>query len=178
MKTTGYSRISKDLIIREIETQIKQNPIFFITEHGGISATKLDQLRNKLRKAGARYLVVKKTLGERALRNAKLEAISETLSGAAGIAFTGGDPVASSKVLVEFAKENENFKIQSAYLNGSVVGVDQVKVLASLPSREALLAKVASGMQAPIFKLVNVLAGTLRQVVTVLDAIAKQKGKA
>ena len=176
MKTTGFSRSSKDLIIKEVEGQLKGHPIFFVTQHASVSATSLDKLRAKLRKSNARYLVVKNRLGQKAFEKANLKAFAESFTGACGITLTGGDPVAPCKILVDFAKENETFKIKTGYMNGQIVSADQIKTLANLPSREVLLARVVGGIQAPISGLVQVLAGTLRKMVTVLDAIAKQKG--
>ena len=175
MKTTGLSRVSKDLIITQIEKELKTRPSFFVAQHGTVSAPLLDQLRAKLRSANTRYFVVKNRLAKKAFEKAKVEGFADSFAGSCGIAFSGGDPVQSSKVLVEFGKANEVFKVQKGYMNGAVISIDQIKMLASLPSREVLLARVAGGMQAPISKLVNVLAGTVRKVVTVLDAIAKKK---
>ena len=176
MKTTGLSRVSKDLIIKEVEKELKAHPIFFVTQHSTISGTSMDKLRAKLRQSKARYIVVKNSLGQKAFEKANMKEIAGNFTGACGITFTSGDPVAPCKVLVDFAKENEAFKIQTGYLNGQIVSVDQIKALASLPSREVLLARVAAGIQAPISGFVQVLAGTLRKMVTVLDAIAKKQG--
>lgn len=176
MKTTGYSRISKDLIIKEVEKELKAQPIFFLTQHAKVSATSLDKLRAKLRKTNSRYLVVKNRLGQKALERAGMQTLADQFTGACGLTFSAGDPVASTKALVEFAKENEAFKIQAGYMNGKVVSLDQIKTLASLPSREILLARVAGGIQAPLAGIVNVLAGNLRKLVTALDAVAKKKG--
>ncbi len=176
MKTTGFSRVSKDSIIKQVEKELKAQPIFFVTQHATVSATSLDKLRSKLRKSNAKYLVVKNRLGKKAFEKANLNDIAGSFVGACGITFTSGDPVAPCKVLVDFAKENEAFKIQVGYLNGQRVSAEDIKALASLPSREVLLARVVGGIQAPISGFVQVLAGTLRKLVTVVDAIAKQKG--
>ncbi len=175
MKVTGFSRVSKDLIIKEIEKQFEGQPTVFVAQHGTTSATSLDKLRTKLRPSKSKYLVIKNSLGKRVLDKVKLGDLSNRLTGACGLVFSKGDPALSSKILVDFAKENEAFKIQAGYLNGQVVGADQIKVLASLPSREVLLARVAGGVQAPIWRFVGVLSGTLRKLVTVLDGIAKKK---
>ena len=131
----------------------------------------------KLRGTKARYFVVKNTLGQKALERANLKEMMGHIEGACGIAFASGDPVSPSKVLMDFAKENENFKVQAGYMQGKMMTADQVKVLASLPSREVLLAKVLGGMQAPISGFVNVLSGTLRKLVNVVDAIQKKKSQ-
>lgn len=176
MKATGLSRVSKDLIIGEIEKEVKARPNFIVTQYGTVSATSLDKLRAKLRQAGSRYFVVKGSLGKKALEKADLKEFSATIAGTCGIAFTGGDPVSPSKVLMDFAKENESFKVQNALINGQVLGPADVKTLASLPSREVLIARVVGGVQAPLSRFVGVLSGTVRKVVNVLDAIAKKKG--
>lgn len=178
MKATGYSRVSKEKLIGEIEKELKSRPTFFVAQHGTISATALDKLRAKLRASQTRYLVVKNTLGRKALDRVNLKGLAEHLNGSCGIAFTSGDVVASSKTLVDFAKENEMFKVQSAYLNGEIVGADKVKMLASLPPKEVLIARVVGRVQAPISRFVGVLSGTIRKIVTVLDAVAKKKGTA
>ena len=175
MKTTGFSRVSKESIIAEIEKELKKRATFFVTRHDSVPATKIDKLRALLRASQSRYFVVKNTLGQKAFERAKIKDISQHIQGACGIAFSGGDPVLSSKTLMEFAKQNETFKVQAGYLNGQFVGAEQIKVLAMLPSREVMLARVVGGIQAPIAGFVNVLAGTLRKVVTALDAIAKKK---
>ena len=175
MKETGLSRVSKNLIIKEVEKEAEKRPSFFVSQHGlGLPAASLDKLRAKLRGANARYLMVKNSLGRIALDRQGMKDVP--LSGASGIAFIGGDAAASSKILVDFGKENEAFKIQCGYLDGRVLTQADVKALASLPSKEVLLARVVGGIQTPISRFVSVLSGTVRQVVNVLDAIAKKKG--
>jgi len=177
MKATGLSRVSKDMIIQEIEKELKSRDTFFIARHDFVPAVNLDKLRANLRAAKARYFVVKNTLGQKALERANLKEVIGFIQGACGLAFSSGDPALTSKALMDFAKENENFKVQVAYLNGQMVSADRVKVLASLPSREVLLSRVAGGMQAPIAGFVGVLAGTLRKIVNVVDAIGKKKNQ-
>ncbi len=176
MKTTGFSRVSKEKIISEIEKELKAKTTFFVTRHDTVSADKMDKLRAKLRGSKARYFTVKNTLGKKALERAKIQGLDEHMAGGCGFTFTQGDPVPASKTLVEFAKANESFKVQAGWLEGKLVSKEQVQFLASLPSREVMLARVVGGMQAPISGFVGVLAGTLRKVVTALDAIAKKKG--
>ncbi len=175
MKETGFSRVSKNLIIAQIKKELGANPAFFITHYAGVSAGSLDRLRTKLRGANSRYLVVKNSLGRKALDHKKFSPLVDEMTGACGIAFSSGDPALSSKILMDFSKENEGFKVQSGFIDGAVIGADQVKALASLPSREVLIARVVGGVQAPLSRFVGVLSNTVRRVVTVLDAIAKKK---
>ena len=147
MKTTGFSRVSKNLLIGTVEKEFKSSPIFFITRFGAVSASKLDGLRAKLRGTKSRYFVVKNSLAKRALDKAGLGSFSESLGGPCGIVFSEGDPVSTSKVLAIFAKENETFKIQSGCLNGQPLAAGDVAMLASLPSKEVLLGRVVGGIQ-------------------------------
>src|SRR3989338_6827047 len=139
MKETGFSRVSKNLIIRQIERELDRQPTFFITQHASVPAVSLDRLRAKLRSVNSRYMVVKNSLGRLALKKERFMNLSDSMTGACGIAFSSGDPVISSKILIDFAKANEGFKIQSGFIDGCVIGVDQVKVLANLPSRHELI---------------------------------------
>ena len=175
MKETGFSRVSKNLIIKQIEKELEARPAFFITQHTSVPAASLDKLRTKLRVANSRYLVVKNSLGRKALKKEKFSTLSEQMTGACGIAFSSGDAVLSSKILIDFAKENEGFKVQSGFIDGAVIAADQVKTLASLPSREALLGQVAGVLQAPIRKLAVVLSASIRSLAVVLNAVSKKK---
>ncbi|PIU39851.1 MAG: 50S ribosomal protein L10 [Candidatus Omnitrophica bacterium CG07_land_8_20_14_0_80_50_8] len=178
MKETGFSRVSKNLIITQIEKELDSRPAFFITQHTGVSASSLDKLRVKLRGANSRYLVVKNSLGRRALDRGKFASLIKHVTGACGIAFSSGDPVLSSKILMDFSRENAGFKVQSGFIDGAPIGVDEVKQLANLPAKNVLVSQVIGGVQAPLSRFVGVLSGTLRKIVTVLDAIAKKKGGA
>lgn len=174
MKTDGLSRVSKELIIKQVEGELKKRPFFILTNHAGVSGIGLDKLRARLRGVNSRYLVVKNTLGRRAFEKANLQSLAEDLTGACGIAFAE-EPVGPSRVVTEFAKENESFKIRRAMMNGKIIGAADIKALAGLPSREVLLARALGGMMAPISKFVVVLSGTIRKVVIVLDAISRKK---
>ena len=177
MKESGFSRVSKEAVIKEIEKEVKARPAFFVASQGTLAANALDKLRANLRKTNSRYLVVKNSLGRKVFERVKLNDFSAYLqTGTCGIAFVSGDAAVSSKVLMDCAKENEVFKVEAGYLNGQVVTSDQIKALASLPSREVLLAKLFGQIQAPVSRFVGVLSNTLRSAVNVLEAIAKKKG--
>ena len=178
MRVDGLSRISKDSIIKQIEKEMKKRDAFFVTKHAKVAASSLDKLRAQLRKSGTQYFAVKNSLAKRAFGTGGLEALGKTLEGSCGLVFSGKDAVGSCKILVDFSKTNENFKVAGGYLNGEIITVDQIKVLAALPPREVLIARVVGQMKAPISRLVGVLSGTLRKSVTVLDAVAKKKQNA
>ena len=91
------------------------------------------------------------------------------------LAFAPEDPVAPAKILNDFSKDHKALELKAGILDGAVIGVDEVKALAELPSREELLAKLVGSMQAPLSGLVNVLQGTIRNAVYVLEAVRQKK---
>lgn len=94
------------------------------------------------------------------------------------IAVAPEDPVAVAKIICDFAKENKELKVKVGVLDGKVIGADEIKALAALPPKEVLVAKLLGSMNAPISGFVNVLQGTIRNVVYALDAVRKQKESA
>src|SRR3989338_4613081 len=132
MKATGLSRVSKELIIAEIEKEIKTHSSFFVAQHPGVEAASMDKLRAKLRQSNSRYVVVKNSLGRRAMEKTSFKELAGSLNGACGIVFAGGDVVLSSKTLVDFAKENETFKIVTGYMNGKAMTAAEIKTLARI----------------------------------------------
>jgi large subunit ribosomal protein L10 len=107
-----------------------------------------------------------------------LEGLEPFLEGPTAVAFSSEDPIAPAKILTEAMRTSKTFKIKGGVLQGRVVGLEDIKALADLPSREQLLAQVVGSFQAPIAGLVNVLAGNIRNLAYVVEAIRKQKEEA
>jgi len=108
------------------------------------------ELRRKLREAGIEFKVLKNTLIRRATANAELTELDSVLTGPTAVAFGKDDVVAPAKILSEFAKQNDALKIKGGVVEGRVVGFDEIKALADLPSREGLLSMLLSVLQAPV----------------------------
>jgi len=123
------------------------------------------------------FRVVKNRLARRAAAEADCSALDELLKGPTGIAFGRESPLEPAKVVVDFAKTNENLAIKGGYLDGKLLSVPEVEALSKIPSRDELLGMVMRGMQAPLTGFISVMAGTVRGLATVLDAIAKQKAE-
>lgn len=141
----------------------------------GTTVGGMKELRDELRKTGATYKVTKKKLIDLAFKDAGIEADSVGLEGQIGLAIGQEDEVSAAKVLGQFSKKNKNFKILRGVLDKKTISDKEVVALASLPSREDLLAKFVGTINAPVSGFVNVLAGNLRNLVGVLKAIAETK---
>ncbi|NLV91564.1 MAG: 50S ribosomal protein L10 [Firmicutes bacterium] len=171
-------RADKVAAVAEIKENLSRSQGAVLADYRGLNVKQVTELRRQLREAGVEYKVVKNTLTIIAAKELGLDDLSQYLVGPTAIAFGYEDPVAPAKVLSDFAKDNKALELKAGVLNGEVIGLDEVKALAELPSREQLLAQVLRGMQAPIAGMVNVLQGTIRNFVYALEAIRKQKEEA
>jgi len=140
----------KQQIVEEITTKLRESAATVLTDYRGLNVAQVTELRRKLREAGIEFKVLKNTLIRRATANAELTDLDSVLTGPTAVAFGKDDVVAPAKILSEFAKQNEALKIKGGVVEGRVVGVDEIKALADLPSREGLLSMLLSVLQAPV----------------------------
>lgn len=170
----------KQAIVAELKEKLINTKGAVLTNYRGLTVAQDTKLRRKLREAGVEYRVVKNTMTRIAAKEAGLEELAVYLEGPTAIALSDSDPVAPAKVISEFVKENklEKLEVKGGIVEGAVVDAQGVKALASLPPREVLIAQVLAGMQSPIVGLVNVLQGSIRNLVYTLDAVRQQKESA
>lgn len=145
-----------------------------LTDYRGLTVAQLQDLRAQLRAHNAELRVAKNTLTRLAARANNLDGLEETLVGPTAIMFAYEDPAQPAKVLRDFARSSRILEMKAAVLEGAIVPVERVEVIADLPSREELIAKVVGGFASPIHGLVNVLAGSPRSLLNVLQARANQ----
>ncbi len=161
--------------IEEIKEKIDKAQSVVLVDYRGLNVGQLTELRSKYREAGVEYKVYKNTMMRFAFKDAGLEDFNEFLKGPSAIAFGYDDPVQAAKITSDFAKDNEKLEIKAGIVDGKVIDVKGVKDLASLPSREVLVAQVLGGLNGPIQGFANVLQGSIRSLATVLNAIAEEK---
>ncbi len=168
----------KVAVVDEIKDKLGRVQGAVITDYRGLNVAEVTELRKQLREAGVEYKVLKNTLTIRAAKESGLDDVVPLLEGPTAIAFGYEDPVAPAKIISDFAKTHQNLEVKGGLLEGKILDIATVKALADLPSREVLLSQVARGMQAPVAGLVNVLQGTIRNAVYVLDAVRQKKEEA
>lgn len=174
---------AKQAVVAQLKEQLESAKSVVLTSYKGLTVAQDTELRRELREAGVSYHVVKNTMLRIAAKEAGIEGIEEHLEGTTAFAFSTEDAVAPAKVICGFIKKNkledaEVLTVKVGMVEGKVIGVDEVKALAALPSREELIAKLLGSMNAPISNTVNVLQGVIRNAVYVLDAIRSQKESA
>ena len=172
---TMLTRPQKEQLVKDLSAKIKDGKVLIFSDYAGTTVGKMKDLRDELRKTDSSYKITKKKLINLALKDAGIEASVLDLEGQIGIAIGKGDEVTAAKVLAKFAKENKNFKILQGVLENKVISGQEVMSLATLPSKDELLAKLVGTINAPILGFVNTLAGNIRGFVTVLKGIADNK---
>ena len=164
----------KEQTVQSLTELIARSKSIYLTDFQGMNVELEAKMRRRLRDAKVEYRVAKNTLTKIALRSQGVETLDSYLEGPTGIAF-GSDEVSCAKVLSDFAREFEKPAVKAAYVAGHVYGPDGIKKLAQLPPREVLLGQFIGGLRSPMQGFVGVLAGSLRQIVGVMDAIGKKK---
>ena len=127
------------------------------------------ELRKAVRSAGARYRVVKNTLAERAAKGTQIEEAMKELAGVTSIAYTSGDPVSLAKVLSKYAKDNPEYTFKAGIVDGRVIAIKDIDVLASMPSKEEIHSKLLFLMSAPAQRLVTVMNAIGRDLAVVIN---------
>jgi large subunit ribosomal protein L10 len=175
--TLGLSLEQKQAAVAEVSAKLAGAQAVIVAEYRGLDVQRVTQLRAKARKSGLYLKVLKNTLARRAVKGTPFEKLSEQMVGPLMYGISP-DPVAGAKVLSEFARENELFVIKGGAMPNTLMSVKDVKALASLPSREELLAKLMGTMQAPVAKLVRTMNEVPGKFVRTLAAYRDSKEKA
>lgn len=165
------TKAQKAELVTSLTSRLKRSTTIYVTDFTGLNVAQITQLRRKLRAAGAEYAVVKNTLARRALKDAQVAGIDSHLDGPTALVLGGADPVASAKVLADFAKEHEKPAIKAGLVDGKSVTPAEVKQLASLPSRPELLAQLAGSLQGPLAGFVGALNGLMWNMLGALEAL-------
>lgn len=151
------SKAERENQIAVLTDRFKDLKNIYVTDFTGLSVGKITELRRRLRAAGARYVVVKNTLAQRALAANRIGELDPHLTGPTGLVLAGADPLAAAKVLGEFAKENQKPQVRIGLVDGKAVNPAYVKRLGELPGREALLGQFAGCLNGVLYQMVGAL---------------------
>ncbi len=158
----GLNLSDKKAVVAAVSAQVEKSQTMVLAEYRGIEVGDLTLLRKKAREAGVYLHVVKNTLVRRAVANTPFANLTDQMTGPL-IYGLSEDAVAAAKGLVEFAKGNEKLVVKSGSYTGEFLDAEGVKALASIPSREELLAKLLGVMQAPVSGFAGALAALAKK---------------
>lgn len=158
----------KQEVVKELAEKIRNAASGVLVKYEGITVEDDTKLRAALRAAGVEYSVMKNTLTGRACKEAGLgDAMDQYLNGMTAIAISEKDAVAPAKIMKEYSEKVESFEIKAGFVDGAVVDASVIMTLASIPSKEQLIAKMLGSLQAP-----------LQNFAFAIKAIADKKGEA
>lgn len=166
------SQKKKDL--ESLRAEFEKNPTMFVAGFEKITVAQDFELRKTVRQAGGDYKVIKNNLAAKASEGTPSEELFNSLRGMTSLAWTTGDPVALAKALTNYAKTTPAFTFKAGFVEGRAVEVKSIQDLASLPSREELLAKVLFLINASAQRLVTAMNGVGRNLAVVVDQGVKE----
>lgn len=167
------TREQKEATLKVLAEALKDAKAVVFADYQGLGVREQQELQNGMREGGMRFAVVKNTLFTMAAKEAGLEL--ERPTGPVAVAYGFEDPVAVAKAVHDFAKEHEALEITGGFVDGEAVELSVIDKLASLPSRDELLAKLMGSLGAPIQNLAGGLSAIPRNLVYALSAVKEQK---
>lgn len=169
------TRQRKQELVEAYRAWLEGSSGIVLTSYSGMSVRALEDLRRKVREAGGEYHVVKNRLLALAMRQAGLDVPAGSLEGTTAVGFAGDDVPAVVKVIVETARQSEALTVKAALLEGRVYEKRQVERLAELPPLPVVRAMLLGLLQTPATRVVGVLAGSVRQVASVVKAYSESQ---
>jgi large subunit ribosomal protein L10 len=176
-KTVGLNLEEKQAVVQEVSAKVATAQAIVLAEYRGLEVGNMTELRRRARRSGVYLRVLKNTLARRAVKDTPFAKLADQMVGPLVYGISS-DPVASAKVMNEFAKGNEKFVIKAGAMPNAVISAKEVAALASMPSREELLAKLMGTMQAPIAQFVRTLNEVPSKFVRALAAVRDAQEKA
>lgn len=173
----GLNRSEKAVVVEEIGARIADAESIILAEYRGLEVDAITVLRRQAREAGVYLRVLKNTLARRAVTGTPFEVLADQMVGPLVYGISD-DPVSAARVLNDFAKGNQKLVLKAGAMRDSLLDVDAVKALATMPSRDELLAKLLGTMQAPVGQFVRTLNEVPSAFVRTLAALEKQKAEA
>ncbi len=150
--------------VKKLAEQIKEAKLILLVDYRGINVTDVTELRTDLRKVNSKYAVIKNNITRRALAECGLEGLEEQLEGPTAVIMSDEDYLEPSKIIYNFSKNNDYYKIKGGVIEGKVMSAEEIITLAKLPSRETLLSMLAGA-----------LLGNISKVAVALDQVRIQK---
>ncbi|HDS30434.1 MAG TPA: 50S ribosomal protein L10 [Firmicutes bacterium] len=164
------SRQIKERKVGKFREDFSESRSVVFADYKGLTVEQMETLRRNLREVGANMRVIKNTLARVGLHELGIQDLDDDLDGQVAFVFSKTDAVVGTKAAFDFSRKNEKFKILGGYFDGRKLGLEQVKELASLASREELQARLVGTLSAPLMKIASILSAPLQELVGTLQA--------
>ena len=153
--------------VSKLAEEMKSAKLILLVDYRGINVTDVTNLRTELRNINSKYAVIKNNITRRALAECGIEGLDEQLEGPTAVIMNNEDYLESAKVIYNFSKNNDYYKIKGGVIDGKVMTAEEIITLAKLPSRETLLSMLAGA-----------LLGNISKIAVALNEVKKQKEEA
>ena len=150
--------------VSELAEKIKTAKLVLLADYRGVNVEDITSIRANLRKTNSEYKVIKNNITRRALKECGYEGLDELLEGPTAVLLGYEDYLEPSKVIYEYTKDHDFYKIKGGIIDGKIVSAEEIITLAKLPSREVLIGKLAGA-----------LLGNISKLAVALSEVAKQK---
>ena len=170
---------AKQEVVKDLSTTFSSSVGTYLINYQGCTCADLTSVRRKLRKTGAQFAVVKNTLAKKALETTVMGDLNQFFEGPTAVVWSSKDPVEPAKVIADFAKEQEKFKLKGGWVDGTLIGPKDIESLAKMPSKAELQAKLLSLINAPatqVLRLMNAPASSLARVLNAWKGEIEKRG--
>lgn len=171
----ALTREDKAALMTELTEVANTSLSAVVADYRGLTVSEMTELRSRGREANVVVRVFRNTLARRAVAETSFACLTETLVGPTVLLFAKEDPGAAARLMRDFTKDHEAIEVRALALDGALLGADQLKAVASLPTYDEAIAQVMSVMNAPVTKFVRTLSETYAQLVRVVAAVAEAK---
>ena len=166
----------KGEIIEQIKELVGNSTGIFLVNYSGVNVADINKIRSDFRKEGVTYKVFKNTLFKKALEQVgQYEKLNEQLVGMIGVAFCGENFVAPAKIIKKYFDEKQKFTFQGCYIDSAFYGAEQLDTIASMPTKEEIMAGIVGSVAAPASGIVGAINAVIRDLVSVIDEVGKKK---
>jgi large subunit ribosomal protein L10 len=162
--------------VEEIKSLVEKATGIYLVDYAGVDVADINQLRRGFLQEGVTYKVFKNTLMKRAFKEiGGFDEFEPLLVGMTGVAFSGENFIAPAKVIKKYYKEKNKFSFKGSYIESNFYGAEQLDVLASMPTKEEVMASIIGSIASPASGIVGAINAVMRDVVGVVDAISKRE---
>ncbi len=166
----------KEAIVSQIKELLTQSTAVYLVDYSGINVAQINEIRREFLKEDVTYKVFKNTLVQKALEEiGGYDEVVPMLQGMTGFAFTGENFVAPAKIIKKYNSSLKKFKYKCAVIDGQYYGSDKLEVLASMPTKEEIMASIVRSVAAPAQGIVGAINGVIRDIVSLVDQISKKE---
>ena len=162
-------------MMENIEADLEGVSAVWVVDACGLTVKEVEALRRAIRESGAIMKVYKNTIMQKALAELDMVNMDEILAGPSAFVFCGGDVAAAAKAVTEFAKENETLEVKGGMMDNAFVTAEEIKAIASLPSKEVLLAQIAGAISGVARGLAVSINGIPSGLARAIQQVADQK---